>query len=338
MFSPPLFWNIPFDELLVTLNNIPGISAIGFADDMGLLISGIDEATLSNIMQQAIIKAKIWLEKYGLSISPLKSATVMFMHKRKWKKFPLRIDRVEIPFKEEVKYLGITLDHKLGWRTHVSNKIDRAKRHLMAFHKAITLKYGPNPILMKRAYTTKVVPALTYGCHVWGDKCQLETIRHKLDKINRLACLLIGRVAPSTPTKGMEIIYDIMPLNILIEKRATEIMARINKQNRTTWDGIGTINRRGLIYRWKTFLPQISEHIENTDRIPTKLVSYRNFKVHQAGDGMVRKTNPTDIVSYTDGSLLEGRAGCGVHTIMGNRVIYNGNFYLGQFFRLKLLQ
>ena len=44
---------------------------------------------------------------------------------------------------------------------------------------------------------------------------------------------------------------------------------------------------------------------------------------------MVRKTNPTDIVSYTDGSLLEGRAGCGVHTIMGNRVIYNGNFYLG---------
>ena len=201
----PLFWNIPFDELLVTLNNIPGITAIGFADDLVLLITGVDEATLSNIMQQAIIKAKIWLEKYGLSISPSKSATVMFTHKRNWKKFPLKIDRVEIPFKEEVKYLGITLDHKLRWRTHVSNKIDRAKRHLMAFHKAITLKYGPNPILMKRAYTTIVVPALTYGCHVWGDRGQLETIRHKLDKINRLACLLIGKVAPSTPTKGMEI-------------------------------------------------------------------------------------------------------------------------------------
>ena len=50
----PLFWNIPFDELLVTLNNIPGITAIGFADDLVILITGIDEATLSNIMQQAI--------------------------------------------------------------------------------------------------------------------------------------------------------------------------------------------------------------------------------------------------------------------------------------------
>ena len=52
-----------------------------------------------------------------------------------------------------------------------------------------------------------------------------------------------------------------------------------------------------MIYRWKAFLLQISEHIENTDRIPTKLVIDRNFKVHPAGDGMVRKTNTTDIVS-----------------------------------------
>ena len=65
----PLFWNIPFDELLEILNSTPGITAIGFADDLVLLISGVDEATLSNIMQQAINKAKKWLIKYGLSIS-----------------------------------------------------------------------------------------------------------------------------------------------------------------------------------------------------------------------------------------------------------------------------
>ena len=138
-----------FDELLVTLNRIPGISAIGFADDLVLLITGIDESTLSNIMQQAITKTKKWLTKFGLEISPSKSATVMFTNKRKWTKHPIMIDNEEIPFQTEVKYLGLIFDSKLLWKTHILNKIGKAKRHLMSFHKAIALKFGPNPVLMK---------------------------------------------------------------------------------------------------------------------------------------------------------------------------------------------
>ena len=94
----------------------------------------------------------------------------------------------------------------------------------MAFHYAITKKYGPQPLLMRRAYTTIVIPAFTFGCHVFGDKCLQETIKKSLIRLNRLASLLIAQVAPSTPTKGMEVIYNLMPLDILIEKRASEIM------------------------------------------------------------------------------------------------------------------
>ena len=324
----PLFWNIPFDELLVTLNGIPGISAIGFADDLVLLITGIDESTLSNIMQQAINKAKKWLLKFGLEISPSKSACVMFTNKKKWTKHPIMIDNEEIPFQTEVKYLGLILDSKLLWKKHILNKIGKAKRHLMSFHKAINLKYGPRPALMKLSYTCIVIPALTYGCHVWGDRCKVKSIKLSLEKLNRLACLLMASAAPSTPTKGMEMIFDIMPLNIWIERRASEIMARLNDQLSTTWDGQGR-NKRGIIARWKAFSPRISEHICKTDRIPTKLVSERNFKVHPPGKGREEKIEAKEICCYTDGSLLDGRAGCGIHTTYMNRVIYNGNFYLG---------
>ena len=37
----------------------------------------------------------------------------------------------------------------------------------------------------------------------------------------------------------------------------------------------------------------------------------------------------TGIIRYTDGSVLENKTGCGVHTVQGKRVIYNGHFYLG---------
>ena len=88
----PLCWNVPFDELLEILNECEGIIAIGFADDLVILINGIDEATLSNLMQQALNKAQPWLLKYGLSISPSQSVAIMFTNKRKWTKYPIKID------------------------------------------------------------------------------------------------------------------------------------------------------------------------------------------------------------------------------------------------------
>ena len=55
----------------------------------------------------------------------------------------------------------------------------------------------------------------------------------------------------------------------------------------------------------------------------------RNFKVHNPEDGRIKRRECIGIVSYTDGSLLKNKTGCGVHTVCGKRVIYNGNFYLG---------
>ena len=280
-------------------------------------------------MQQAINKAQPWLRKYGLSISPSKSVAVMFTNKRNWREYPIKIDGEEIPFKTEVKYLGVILDSKLSGTSHVKNKIGKAKRHLMAFHYAISKKYGPQPLLMKRAYNTIVIPALTYGCHAFGDKCLQKTINKSLNRLNRLASLLIANVAPSTPTKGLEVIYNLMPLNILIEKRASETMARINNQIHSSWDGVGKGNKNGLIKRWRSAAARITNNIVVTDKIPTKVVQERNFIVHNPDNGRIKDKELTGIVSYTDGSLLNNQTGCGVHTVLGKTVIYNGNFYLG---------
>ena len=59
------------------------------------------------------------------------------------------------------------------------------------------------------------------------------------------------------------------------------------------------------------------------------MVKERNFKVHPPDDGRIKYKEATGIISYTDGSVLENKTGCGVHTVQGKRVIYNGHFYLG---------
>ena len=141
-----------------------------------------------------------------------------------------------------------------------------------------------------------------------------KTVKKSLIRLNRLACLLIANVAPSTPTKGMEIIYNLMPLDIFIEKRASEIMARISNQIHSSWDGIGKGNKNGLIARWRSASAEICNNISKTDRIPTKVVKERNFKVHPPDNGRIKHKEATGVISFTDGSVLDNKTGCGIHT------------------------
>ena len=157
-------------------------------------------------------------------------------------------------------------------------------------------KYGPQPLLMRRAYTSIVIPALTFGCHIFGNMCLQETIKKSLKRLNRLATLLIAQVAPSTPTKSLVVIYNLMPLDFLIEKQASDTMARINDQIQPSWDGICKKNKDGLIRGWTLASTKILNNIVITDKIPTKIVRERNFKVHNLEGGRIKGRECISIV------------------------------------------
>ena len=60
----------------------------------------------------------------------------------------------------------------------------------------------------------------------------------------------------------------------------------------------------------------ISRGITTTDKIPTKLVSSKNYKIHPPDDGRIRYKQLKGMKSFTDGSVLQEKTGCGVHTIL----------------------
>ena len=86
-------------------------------------------------------------------------------------------------------------------------------------------------------------------------------------------------------------------------------MARINNQIQPSWDGIGKGKKNGLIKRWRVISAKICNRIVNTDKIPTKMVKERNFKVHPPDDGRIKHKEAIGIISYTDGSVLEKKTG-----------------------------
>ena len=68
----------------------------------------------------------------GLRLNPLKTCIVPFTRKRKLPSLKnIKVGGVEVEFQSEVKYLGIYLDSKLNWNSHLQHVTNKAVRSLM---------------------------------------------------------------------------------------------------------------------------------------------------------------------------------------------------------------
>jgi len=87
--------------------------------------------TLCDRAQDGLKLIETWCKKHSLSINPDKTEMVLFTRKRSLSGLkPTEIFKGKLNFSEEVKYLGITLDRKLTWNSHLQS---RAKRTYVAY-------------------------------------------------------------------------------------------------------------------------------------------------------------------------------------------------------------
>ena len=111
-----LLWNISFDDML-SLFSKSKLICVGYADDGCLLITGNNINALYNAMNDALVGCQGWAENYGLDISPAKKEYMLCTRQlSKSYSVPsegLKLKGVEIERSEMVKYLGLTIEHRL---------------------------------------------------------------------------------------------------------------------------------------------------------------------------------------------------------------------------------
>ena len=76
----------------------------------------------------------------------------------------IKMDRIQIPFSDSVKYLGVTLDNKLTWKTQIENKTVACKKLMIMLNSNLRGMQAPKPKLSKWAYTGVVRPKMLYAC------------------------------------------------------------------------------------------------------------------------------------------------------------------------------
>jgi ribonuclease HI len=307
----PLLWCLLVNDIIKTIHN-KGIYTQGYADDIAIIVRGKYPDTLSDIMQTACNDVERWCEEQNLSVNPKKTNFIIFTRKRKLEglRNPILFgERLELV--DQVKYLGVILDTKLTWNNHLDYVIKKAKTALCCCRRAMGQTWGLSPKVSMWMYRAIVRPIVTYASIIWWTKTQQVTAQTKLRQLQRQACLAVTGAMSTTPTRSLEVILNLPPLHLFIEKEAR---AQALKWS-THWP-VGLDRARSNTPNVFQVMPNASAYIARPDGIPVTYDFQKPFKVvvpdrdlWESGQALPSK----GILIYTDGSKTSFGTGAGAY-------------------------
>ena len=340
----PFLWNLVVDSLLsYTKDRIP-CDLQGYADDLALLamleapklngIKGLDADTLREMTQKSLRTINDWCAENGLTLSTLKTHSVMFTWRRKWEfSKPLKVNDTEIEMKSSTKFLGVTLDSKLSWNQHIENKCKKAKGILMQCRRAIGPTWGFNPKTMKWIYKAVVRPTLTYASTIWLNGLYKKHNLTLLNGVQRLGNILITGALPSTSGTALDIITGTIPIDLMIEEEAAKGALRL--QSNQHWINEPMVNQKGNLTTHtklnKNILNDVPLVKEEQDQQTTSLNVDVKFKTEIPNILEYEEigNEPDTIQCYTDGSKMNDKVGAGVYIVKNEGPQIEESHHLG---------
>ena len=314
------FWLIAFNFAIKIINTL-NIEGNGYADDCSALYGGrrLDHAI--SRLQKMLDSLTAWGRHCGLTFNPEKSVAVIFTRRQKVAPCPLYIDGKPIEYKQEVKYLGVTLDSKLHWKKHIDDKISKAKRFITQVANITRKNWGPKPRLMRWAYLGIVRPMVTYASMIWGHRASYHEKR--LRRLNRMAINTMGSFPKSTPTAALEVMLDIMPLHLYCAQEALAARGRLHGAVSIDWDGLSHTKTHAVSHLrfLEDMLQSNNINLDNSDRC-SELKWSSGFTINRDSfDGAAKHRTLSQYNVYTDGSRIEDKTGSGFAIFKGKHEI-----------------
>ncbi|XP_070144155.1 uncharacterized protein [Drosophila kikkawai] len=123
----PILWNVMYDGVL-RLNLPEGCSVVGFADDIALVTVEKHLADVSTKCSLAIDMLMSWLADNGLSLAEHKTEAVLISSRKAVEKVNFRVGSTTIESCPAVKYLGVQIDHRLNYKSHLEYVAAKASK------------------------------------------------------------------------------------------------------------------------------------------------------------------------------------------------------------------
>lgn len=181
----PILYLLYTSDMPENINN----TTATFADDTAYLTVGDNTQETASKLNQTLCNFQRWAKMWRVKINEGKSVHVDFTN-RNLPYMPTYFNNVVIPYSNQAKYLGMTLDTKLKWKEHVKKKKEQLNIKFSQMYWLIG-RYSTLPVENKLLLYNQVLkPIWTYGIQLWGCTCRSNRLMIERFQNKVLRCIV----------------------------------------------------------------------------------------------------------------------------------------------------
>jgi RNA binding protein fox-1 len=217
----PSLWNAMYDGVL-TLELPAGVEIVGFADDIVMMVTGESLEEVEVLATEAIRRVARWLQNAKLQIAHHKTEILLVSNRRAIQHAEITVEELTITSRRELKYLGVMIDDRLNFNSHVDYACEKAAKAISALSRIMPNNAGP--ISSKRRLLASVSSSiLRYGGPAWITALQTQRNRAKLRSTARLMAIRVVSAYRTISSEAVCVIAGIFPIDITIGGRYPQV-------------------------------------------------------------------------------------------------------------------
>ncbi|XP_046481057.1 uncharacterized protein [Neodiprion pinetum] len=213
----PLLWNVAYDGLL-RMDLPAGVTAVGFADDIALVVTARSAEMLEATTNEAVASVWNWLQARGLDLAERKTEVVVLTRRHTLRINPIKVKGHEVKPANSVKYLGITIDAKINFADHIRRAADKATAVTAAISRLMPNLGGPSAgrrkLLASVAYSTAL-----YAAPICEGALGVKRNEARLEAVARTCALRVITAYRTVSTEVAMVLAGMVPLRLMAEER-----------------------------------------------------------------------------------------------------------------------
>lgn len=220
----PTLWNVMYDGVL-RLPVPSEVKIIGFADDVALVVTAKYREEVVEVCTRTVRQVRQWLATVGLQLAEHKTEAVLITGRYRTESITLEVGAQAIVSQPSIRYLGVMIDSRLSYKSHLITATQKARRVTMALARLMpnTRGAGQNKRRLLASVTTST---LMYAAPIWANSMERESYRRMLASVQRLSALRVVCAYRTVSYDAVCVLAGMPPADLLAKERQATYLHR----------------------------------------------------------------------------------------------------------------